>query len=1099
MRTKVDHTIFYQLRLTVSIVVWGGILFANTGLAADRSDLAVRAELFGDENLDNSWELQRRTAKMSPVERYPLLRDAVFPPERSVIRVQIDFAPTDQPETGPTVVTPEESLHLRLDRQLIAPVRELVACAQVLNRLDELEALVATRRKADPSQVKEALTVEILIAIARQEFERTRDLLVTFYNEVSTTPVMHAERGPETVVLWSAARMPELRQNIADLVFQVYEQARNGQGPRSERWHRQVYAMKYLLQWDLQDETTIAAANPPGENPLDAWIPVSRAIAGNVAKGFPHANWIRRPGLVAHVGGHDRDYLCYRTPLLGDFVVEADISAFNYRDTRLGYGGTWAGPGYDHTSILNGHFDDDRPSMTLKPRLDEISEPMRVRLVVRNGERITEVNGREVFRADVSQSNPWVTIMGYWYTHGWVKNLRILGDPVIPEEIELLSDDRLLGWLSYYDESIGQSDSDWRLVDASKFGDATANGKILQGDCDPENRGSFQESLLRYHRPMIEDGTISYEFFYEADRFAIHPALDRTAFLIHPEGVSLHTIGDWPYDRTGLDPANATLVNSIENVSGTLPLKPRAWNRLEFTTVGQVVSIRLNGTPIFKHTLSESNRRKFGLFHYADQTEARVRNIRWRGDWPQEIPAPTEQQLANDHVEKLLAKLDLPKTFRHDFANGLPVERFLMKGEGWQKNSMQLDDGLQLVRPGLNSYVRYEIIPHLQLSGDFDIVAEFEGFDASITEGGDGNIQLFVGFEDLSECRFYRKFSRFEKKELGQQIIQAAYFYLRNGERQYAFPKKTSDATNAGKLRFVRIGDRMHYLFAAENSENYRLLYTETVPTASTRPSDFRLILETTKPGQAQVVWKSLTVRAEELTGAALHSVPSIQELDEHRKTLQDKHTLDLSDAETVRRIPRWGSPGRYEVGDDGLTITQPGFASWRGSGLSLPFVVSGDFDYTVELDVQKIEAARPGGECTAYLEVVLSDPEATLIQSKFAISSTGYKAGELQVRHPKGNEHEYQELASVPFEQVHQLRIVRRGMIAYFLFQETVESQPVLLGLLEVPPHPVKLGNLRTIVHTGGADRETVVLLKSATIAADRLESPVVPVQGNR
>ena len=104
MRTKVDHTILYQLQLTVSILVWGWVLFANTGWAADQSDLAVQAELFGDENLDNASDLLRRTAKMSPVERYPLLRDAVFPPERSVIRVQIDFANRElrlsMPRTG---------------------------------------------------------------------------------------------------------------------------------------------------------------------------------------------------------------------------------------------------------------------------------------------------------------------------------------------------------------------------------------------------------------------------------------------------------------------------------------------------------------------------------------------------------------------------------------------------------------------------------------------------------------------------------------------------------------------------------------------------------------------------------------------------------------------------------------------------------------------------------------------------------------------------------------------------------------------------------------------------------------------------------------
>jgi len=43
--------------------------------------------------------------------------------------------------------------------------------------------------------------------------------------------------------------------------------------------------------------------------------------------------------------------------------------------------------------------------------------------------------------------------------------------------------------------------------------------------------------------------------------------------------------------------------------------------------------------------------RNFGLFHYADQTEARVRGVTYRGDWPRELPSVEEQQLAVESVE----------------------------------------------------------------------------------------------------------------------------------------------------------------------------------------------------------------------------------------------------------------------------------------------------------------------------------------------------------------------------------------------------------------------------------------------------------------
>ena len=137
---------------------------------------------------------------------------------------------------------------------------------------------------------------------------------------------------------------------------------------------------------------------------------------------------------------------------------------------------------------------------------------------------------------------------------------------------------------------------------------------------------------------MLEDGRIAYEFYYEPGKVMVHPALDRLAFLIEPDGVKIHRLTDGAFERTGLAPDN--IADEPENRRGpaSLPLKPNAWNRLVLSLAGDKVTLELNGQPIYERTLEPTNQRSFGLFHYADETQVRVRNVTYQGNWPRTLP-----------------------------------------------------------------------------------------------------------------------------------------------------------------------------------------------------------------------------------------------------------------------------------------------------------------------------------------------------------------------------------------------------------------------------------------------------------------------------
>ena len=118
----------------------------------------------------------------------------------------------------------------------------------------------------------------------------------------------------------------------------------------------------------------------------------------------------------------------------------------------------------------------------------------------------------------------------------------------------------------------------------------------------------------------------------------VHPALDRLAFLIEPGGVKVHRLSDGAYDRDGTAPEETPDEPEKGRGPTTVRLTARAWNRLVVDLTGDRVSLTLNGQIIDERKLDPINQRSFGLFHFAGQTEVRVRNVVYVGGWPQALP-----------------------------------------------------------------------------------------------------------------------------------------------------------------------------------------------------------------------------------------------------------------------------------------------------------------------------------------------------------------------------------------------------------------------------------------------------------------------------
>jgi len=350
--------------------------------------------------------------------------------------------------------------------------------------------------------------------------------------------------------------------------------------------------------------------------------------------------------------------------------------------------------------------------------------------------------------------------------------------------------------------------------------------------------------------------------------------LDRRTFMLQPQGVRIHWVTDGRHDRTKLDPFNLSEEPGNRRGPDNLPLIANAWNRLRLDLSGDTVSLTLNNQRVYQGDLESTNQRTFGLFHYADQTEARVRNIIWKGNWPQQLPPLAQQELAGegaDFLDKDLAKLTA--VFYHDFVrDGFPIYRFQVYDDGWQEHIEARPDGLHVHRPGSLGNTRFVVSPRMRLHGDFDAIASYERLVIAPTKNGKWGISLRSVLTDKKTtlCSVFRGMVR-RPGQLDQHIAISEFTQWAPDKSQRTwYPGKISEEAPFGRLRLARRGDKVYSFIAERDSPHFRHIYTETVGTASGRYDGIRLQAGAYSAvdgvGSVNVIWKSLIVRAEQIT-----------------------------------------------------------------------------------------------------------------------------------------------------------------------------------------------------------------------------------------
>jgi hypothetical protein len=685
-------------------------------------------EIAGEEFLStNVKSVRRRAAELSTDERFEFQADWVLPGPDHGFRAEGEFIAAADLSAADKI---NESLN---GSALVSPAFDLLDVAIETKRLAELrDRLTATAVPDEslPRRARIALLALTLMEIGDSEAAGVAlQELLTLVNG-HQAPNIH-DMWPETLVAWRGIQRFWKDDLVAELLSLLRQQrASRAKPPRSEPWHAHVTALTGWLQY-----LVAGGSREPSEiQQLPAnWIRVSARRSITQSAGNSEARWHHRPdGTIGQISGHTDDYVLFQSPLRGNFGIEARL------DPIGGCGLYSAGENValfgKRESVMVGTF---RPGAIQIAPLDSTIllrfQTVRLRADFRDGVRRVFVNGRMVRETKLDEhSNPWVGFQSRWQSMATIRDARLTGDPEILETVRLAESTQLSGWVAYHGGSVGVKGGTWEYIPAENGTAVTGTGE-LHGRRRGFVTGGCGESLLRYQRPLVEDGAVEYDFFYQPGPAAMetHPALDRLAFLLEPNGVQTHSITDGRYNRTELRPDNRITEPANRRGPAMLPLKTGEWNHMKVAIAGNTVMLELNDELIYERVLEPENERTFGLFHFEDVSTVRVRNIVMRGDWPKTLPSVSEQGLADPLVAKIDATLsELKSEFVHDFTtSGMPSGFFKLGGQNASRYVRLRPDGVAFDVLSRTDYLNAMLMLQFEIHGDFDIEAAFDDLD----------------------------------------------------------------------------------------------------------------------------------------------------------------------------------------------------------------------------------------------------------------------------------------------------------------------------------------------------------------------------------
>ena len=857
------------------LVIWPALILLipmyAVGETSDERSAAERlsvGELFEPQVLSENVLAICGQASLMPADvRYEFLRSHIMHAGTNLLRFYGKLAPISELIGNGTRLTEEGSVPN--NGKLISPVFDLISTAKELGRLEELQESVESLRVIGEVQQRSRLSFLALIAMAKGDEEAAGLAADQLFARLLTGafPALY-DRMPETLFVWDAAERGILTADAERFLVHIWDhQVQPSKMCGPGEWDRLIISLIGRVRYLKLDASNRSQAyhSPPK---LRDWLPVTKNYAWVVGTGVPagHAQLLDRT--VVHLSRADDEYLLLTTPLRGNFTVECECSGFGYKDCHPFVAGKWIAPVYTHDTAWMGDVTKSLPNIALDPKLSLADEWIRYRTEMRDGVCSRFINGRLIHEETLGTNHdPWVAIRVPSYGEGSVRDVRITGQPVVPEEIPL-SAQGVESWVSWHDDPLFPEKFAWRA-------ETNQPGEIhLVSPKKPELSGAAAERQLRYHWPLVWNSEVTYDFYFKKDQSLVHPSMGQLAFLLTDNGVKTHAITNGVWDFTGLDPSNKN-EPALEWRARPLPLQHNSWNTMKLRLNDEFVTLELNGTVIVKHPLERTADSTFGLFHYCDQSEARVRNVVLKGAWPKTVSPLKEQELRGIQSDELDRRRDeLSDKFEIDFAKTTQKEflssfLFTYSNQGTESAFEKKEDGLHAsaTAPAGTMAIAF-VAPRITIQGDFDITADYERLKLVVPDEGACGLYEFMVFPGLGNrtSSVIRSVGQFSNAPL-RHASQVELIDPNRGGATY--PRILSDESLSGRLRTSRRGKMLTFLIAAQGTENFRVLHTEEFSDEPIQPNSLQLrsvaMSFGKKNASMNLVWQKLSVKAEKI------------------------------------------------------------------------------------------------------------------------------------------------------------------------------------------------------------------------------------------
>ncbi|MCA9039549.1 MAG: DUF1583 domain-containing protein, partial [Planctomycetaceae bacterium] len=600
--------------------------------------------------------LYYKLQQLPPEERYPILHAWVFPDQtgKNKIRHFSEFMPADFPP-GRFMKVPSEESDL-----------ESTVAGNKSNVFDTTQLLWETAREIGKEQ--ELLTEFRTLQTRNREISFQNYLVgissspngkATYFHSlrIELQQLLIDQRQPLTsemmAIAMDALVQPDLHEEAKE-VIDLFRQASS----QPSAANREKLVRSNAFQWEHAKQNQPAYQHTAA-TALPYWVSATHFHFNPNLEGAIEAAWYGQNEYLKHEASSGDSVIFFKYPLAGNFEFSMETLNDRWAEGHLAYGGLiyqlelgtrgeiW-GMGRQGSAILN--------APTLKR---SVFNEFKIKVGPENVKMF--MNGEPFSNEDNPPgTSPWLGLFSEDAVRSYFRNLKLTGDIVIPQEVSLVEQTGLRGWIgSWLEEGVtnpvraylGASSSSQQIpVEIWK----NEEGNLTGLKASEKSPHSTRQSYLYYHRPILDKDIVRYEFFYEQGKTETHPALGRMAFLIDPDQVRLHWIirEDKPH-WSGLQFDNSVPLKAGEQLVDQIPLKEGEWNQLQLEYRDKQVRLVLNEVPIVELINEQQGIPHFGLFHYKDKTELKARNVVLSGDWPEKLSAEEVLQMMNTFGTKL--------------------------------------------------------------------------------------------------------------------------------------------------------------------------------------------------------------------------------------------------------------------------------------------------------------------------------------------------------------------------------------------------------------------------------------------------------------